>query len=127
LLPLLNAEIQTAPHEENEKRPHQNCNQSVPGHMIEILQNEPGSAGYWNGCDHGRCGRVQLKSGPGLRLSQQPTAKRAKGTTPHEHQEDGHRLFIDKHALRQKRMNRFEQIVKIKAAPSSDLDLPEGS
>jgi hypothetical protein len=95
--------------------------------MIEILQNEPGSAGYGNGCDHGRRGCVQLKSDPGLRFSQQPTAKRVKGTTSQEHQDDGHRLFIDKHTLSQKRMNRFEQVVKIKAAPSSDLDLPEGS
>src|SRR5580693_512151 len=81
LLPLLNAEIQTAPHEENEKRPHQNCNQSVPGHMIEILQNEASCAGYGNGCDEGRRGCFQFKSDPRLRLSQQPTAKRAQGTT----------------------------------------------
>jgi hypothetical protein len=95
--------------------------------MIEIPQNEPGSAGNGNRCDHGRRGRVQLKSDPGLRLSQQPTAKRVQGTASQEHQDDRHRLFIDKHTLSQKRVNRFQKIVEIKAAPSNDLDLPEGS
>jgi hypothetical protein len=125
LLPLLNAEIQTAPYEENEKRPHQNCNQSVPGDMIEIPQNEAGCAGYGNGCDEGRRGCFQFKSDPRLRLSQQPTAKRAQGTTSQEHQDDRHRLFIDKHTLSQERMNGFQKVVEIKARPSDDLDLPE--
>ena len=126
LLPLLNAEIQTAPHEENETRPRPNCNQSVPGHMIEILQNEPGCAGYGNGCDHGRRGCFQFKSDPGLRLSQQPTAKRAQGKTSQEHEDDRHRLFIDRLTLSQEIMNGFQKVEKIKAAPSNDLDLPEG-
>jgi hypothetical protein len=60
------------------------------------------------------------------RLSQQSTAKRAQGTTSLEHQDDRHRLFIDKHTLSQKRMNRFQKVVKVKAALSNDLDLPEG-
>ena len=94
---------------------------------MEIPQNEAGSAGYGNGCDHGRRDCFQLKSGPGLRLSQQPMAKRAQGATPHEHQGDRHGFFIDRHTLSQKPMNRFQKVVKIKATPANDLDLPEGS
>ena len=37
-----------------------------------------------------------------------------------------HGLFIDKHPLSQKRMNRFQKVEKIKAAPSDDLGFPEG-
>src|ERR1700685_3152930 len=68
-MPLLNAEIQTTPHQENESRPRPHCNQSMPGYRGEILQNESGSAGYCNGCDHGRRGCFQLKSDPGLTSS----------------------------------------------------------
>ena len=98
----------------------------MPGHIIEILQNQAGSASYGNGCDQGRRGRFQFKIDPGLRVSQQPAAKRAQGTTSQEHQDDRHRLFIDEHALGQERMNGFQKVVKIKAAPSNDLDLPVG-
>jgi hypothetical protein len=94
--------------------------------MIKILQNEAGCAGYGNGCDHGRRGCFQFKSDPGLRLPQQPTAKRAQGKTSQEHQDNRHRLFIEEHTLSQKRMNGFQKVEKIKAAPSNDLDLPEG-
>ena len=34
LLPLLDAEVQTAPHEENKKGPHHGCNHGVPGHDV---------------------------------------------------------------------------------------------
>jgi TolB-like protein len=64
LLPLLNAEVQTAPHEEHEKRPRPNCNQSVPGYVLERFQNEAGCAGYRNRCDHRHCGCFQFKSDP---------------------------------------------------------------
>jgi hypothetical protein len=59
-------------------------------------------------------------------LSQQPTAKRAQGTTSQEHQDDRHRLFIDMHTLSQEIMNGFQKVEEIKAAPSNDLYLPEG-
>jgi hypothetical protein len=59
-------------------------------------------------------------------LSQQPTAKRAKGKTSQEHQGDGHRFFFDELTLSQELMNGFQKVEKIKAAPSNDLDLPEG-
>jgi hypothetical protein len=93
--------------------------------MIEILQNEAGCAGYGNGCDHGRRGCFQLKSNPGARLSQQPTAKRAQGKTSQEHEEDRHGLFTEEHTPSQERMNGFQKVEKIIAAPSNDLDLPE--
>ena len=93
---------------------------------MDILQNEAGCAGYGNGCDHGRRGCFQFKSDPGPRLSQQPTAKRAQDKTSQEHEEDRHRLFIEERTLSQKRMNGFQKVEKIKAAPSNDLDLPEG-
>src|SRR5579862_5878631 len=94
--------------------------------MIEILQNEAGCAGYRNGCDHGRRGCFQFKSDPGPRLSQQPTARRAQSKTSQEHEEDRHRLFTEKHTLSKERMNHFQKVEKIIAAPSNDLDLPEG-
>jgi hypothetical protein len=59
-------------------------------------------------------------------LSQQPTAKRAQDKTSQEHEEDRHRLFNEGHTLSQERMNGFQKMEKIKAAPSNDLDLPEG-
>jgi hypothetical protein len=73
--------------------------------MIEILQNETRSASYGNGWDHGRRGRFQLKSDPGLRWSQHATAERAQGATSQEHQDDRHRLFIDERTISQKCMN----------------------
>jgi hypothetical protein len=94
--------------------------------MMDILQNEAGCAGYGDGCDHGRRGCFPFKSDPGPRLSQQPTAKRAQEKTSQEHEEDRHRLFIEGHTLSQERMNGFQKMEKIKAAPSNDLDLPEG-
>src|SRR5580698_5695523 len=127
LLPLLNAEVQTAPHEENEKRPHQDRNKSVPGHRIKDLQNEAGCAGNGNGCDHGRCRSFQFKSDPRLRLSEQPTAKRAQCTASQEHADNRHRLFTEIYTLSQEVMNGFQKVKKIKTAPSNDLDLPEGS
>jgi hypothetical protein len=126
LLPLLNAEVQTAPHEENEKGPHQNCNPSVPGHRIENPQNKAGCAGYGNGCNHGRRGCFQFKIDPRMRMPQQPTAIRAQGTTSQEHADNRHRLFTDIHTLSQEVMNGFQKVEKIEAAPSNDLDLPEG-
>jgi hypothetical protein len=126
LLPLLDAEVQTAPHEENDERPHQDCDQRIPWHRIGKPQDETGREGDGNGCDHGRRGCFQLKSDPRGRLSQQPTAKRAQGATSKKHEDDRDCLFIDVHTLSQKRMNRFEKIEKIEAAPSDDLDLPKG-
>jgi hypothetical protein len=94
--------------------------------MIEIPQDEAGRAGYGNGCDHGRSGCFRFKSDPRLRSLQQPTAKRAQGATSQEHADDRHRLFSNKLTLSQERMNGFQKVEKIKAAPSNDLDLPEG-
>jgi hypothetical protein len=94
---------------------------------METLQDESGRAGYGNGCDHGRRGCFPFKIDPGLRLSQQPTAEKTQSTTAKEHQGDRYCLFIDKHTLGQKRMNRFQKVVNIKAAPSDDLDFPKGS
>ena len=93
--------------------------------MVENLQNEAGRAGYGNGYDHRRRGRSQFKSDPGMRLSQQPTAKRAKGKTSQEHQDDRDRLFNDKHTLGQELMNGFQKVEKKIADPSTDLDLPK--
>jgi hypothetical protein len=59
-------------------------------------------------------------------LSQQPTAKRAQCKTSQEHEEDRHRLFNEEHTLSQERMNGFQKVEEIKAAPSNDLNLPEG-
>ncbi|WP_221273200.1 hypothetical protein [Tunturiibacter gelidoferens] len=59
-------------------------------------------------------------------MSQQPTAKRAQDKTSQEHEEDRHRLLPEEHTLSQKRMNGFQKVEEIKAAPSNDLDLPEG-
>jgi len=94
--------------------------------MIGSPQNEAGCAGYGNGRDHGRRGRFQFKSDPRLRLSQLPTAKRAQDKTSQEHEDDGHRLFIDIHSLSHEVMNGFQKVEKIEAAPSNDLDSPEG-
>jgi hypothetical protein len=38
-----------------------------------------------------------------------------------------HCLFIDRHTLCSKSMNRCQQVVEIKATPSDDLDFPKGS
>ncbi|HTW81017.1 MAG TPA: hypothetical protein VME23_15830 [Terracidiphilus sp.] len=89
-------------------------------------QDQAGRAACGNGCEHGRRGCFQFKSDPGLRLSQQPAANRAKGKTCQEHQDDRHRLYIDRHTLSQEIMNGFQKVEKIKASPSNDLDLPEG-
>src|ERR1700733_1399874 len=75
LLPLLNTEIQTAPHEKNPSRPRQNCDQTVQGHTMGKLHDEPGPADHGNGCSCGCSGYLQFKSDPGLRLSQQPATK----------------------------------------------------
>jgi hypothetical protein len=52
--------------------------------------------------------------------------KRAQGKTSQEHEKDRHPLFIEEHTLGQERMNGFQKMEKIKAAPSNDLDLPGG-
>jgi hypothetical protein len=93
--------------------------------MIEILQNEAGCEGYGNGYDHGRRGCFQFKSDPGPRLLQLPTAKRAKNKTSQEHEEDRYRLVAEEHTLRPERMNGFQKVEKVIAAPPNDLDLPE--
>jgi hypothetical protein len=64
-----------------------------------------------------RRGRFQLKSHPGLRLSQQTTAKRAQGTTSQIHQDDRHRLFIDKHTLKSKMHESMPEGRKYKSIP----------
>src|ERR1700729_168513 len=106
LLPLLDAEVQTAPHEENEKGPHHSGNHGVPGHdVIRQTQNEASCAAGGNGCAHGSRGCLQLKSHPELRLPEQPTADRAQGETRQEHKRYRDELFIDRHSLSQEKMN----------------------
>jgi hypothetical protein len=51
--------------------------------------------------------------------------KRAQNKTSQEHEEDGQRLFTEERTLSQERMNGFQKVEKIIAAPSKDLDLPE--
>jgi len=46
---LLDAEVQTAPHEENKKGPQHSCNHRVPGYdVIGQTQNEASCAGGGN-------------------------------------------------------------------------------